>query len=613
MAAPAKDIRQLTWLLAWAVVFCDIGTSVYYVPGILYGNVGDHTPFFILLTTLGFIPLALKYIEITWRNPEGGGVVTVTTKAFGPMWGCLGGMLITTSYFLTAAISSVSAFHYVGSVVPFFDDHIVLLACCGLVALALLNIVGIRESASVALAMASAALIVNIVVILLAAQELSIQQWAQAWNSVTPSQDMSMRGLLIGFGSAWLAFSGLESISQLSPTMRFPLRRTTRRAMLAVIVTVVLTSPLLSVLSITLLPSALKGAQSERFISELGGIAGGFGVKLAVVLSASSLLLFAANTAIIGTYHIFLALANTGFMPRVIALRSKKFHSPHVAISIATGVPLAVILATRGELALLAEMYAFGLLGAFVFSSMSLDVIRWNLGRRDPAFWIGVFTTAMLMLAWGVNLVEKELATYFGGAVTAAGMLMAVGVRRGWFLDLLVRVPAVQRLQARAYRASEDLVEDELKGLMTLAEAVEVKPLYPSSTLVALRDESPRLIQEGIIRAKGQGESAVYCIYVEEWPGLFAANTPHRPNEEGVNTLRSALQAVRDKRMEIIPIWTVSHNAAQAIVNAANLLDVNTVIIGASRRSAFYHMLRGHVVKGLMKKLPRDCHLLISN
>ena len=611
--APAKDIRQLTWLLAWAVVFCDIGTSVYYVPGILYGNVGNSTPFFILLTTLGFIPLALKYIEITWRNPEGGGVVTVTTKAFGPMWGCLGGMLITTSYFLTAAISSVSAFHYVGSVVPFFDDHIVLLACCGLLALAMLNIVGIRESASVALAMASAALIVDIIVIILAAQELSIDQWAQAWKSVTPSPGMSMHGLLIGFGSAWLAFSGLESISQLSPTMRFPLRRTARRAMVAVIITMVITSPLLSVLSINLLPADLKAAQSERFISELGGISGGFGIKLAVVLSASSLLLFAANTAIIGAYHIFLALANTGFMPRVISLRGKKFHSPHVAISIATVVPLAVILATRGELALLAEMYAFGLLGAFVFSSGSLDVIRWNLGRRDPAFWIGVLTTGMLILAWGVNLVEKELATYFGGAVTGVGMLMAVGVRRGWFLDLLVRVPSVQRLQARAYRASEDLVEDELKGLVTLAEAVEVKPLYPSSTLIALRDESPRLIQEGIIRAKGQGESAVYCIYVEEWPGLFAANTPHSPNEEGVNTLRFALQAVRDKHMEIIPIWTVSHNAAQAIVNAATVLEVDTVIIGASRRSAFYHMLRGHVVKGLMKNLPRDCHLLISN
>ena len=611
--APAKDIRQLNWLLAWAVVFCDIGTSVYYVPGILYGNVGDSTPFFIFLTTLGFIPLALKYIEITWRNPEGGGVVTITTKAFGPMWGCLGGMLITTSYFLTAAISSVSAFHYVGSVVPFFDDHIVLLACCGLLALAILNIIGIRESASVALAMASAAFIVDIFVIALSAKELSIDQWAQAWGSLSPRQDMSIHGLMVGFGSAWLAFSGLESISQLSPTMRFPLRRTARRAMMAVIGTMIITGPLLSVLSINLLPAQFKATESERFISELGMTSGGFSLKAAVVLSASSLLLFAANTAIIGTYHIFLALSNTGFMPRVISLRSTKFHSPHIAISIATVVPMAVILATRGEIALLGEMYAFGLLGAFVFSSMSLDVIRWNLGRRDPAFWIGVLTTAMLMLAWGVNLVEKELATYFGGVVTAAGMLLAVGVRRGWFLEMLVKLPSVQRLQARAYRASEELVEDELKGLMTLAEAVEVKPLYSSSTLIALRDESPRLIQEGITRAKGKGESAVYCIYVEEWPGLFAANTPHSPSEEGLKTLRFALQAVRDKHMEIIPIWTVSYNAAQAIVNAAKALQVDTVIIGASRRSAFYHMVRGHVVKGLMKKLPADCHLLISN
>jgi nucleotide-binding universal stress UspA family protein len=219
----------------------------------------------------------------------------------------------------------------------------------------------------------------------------------------------------------------------------------------------------------------------------------------------------------------------------------------------------------------------------------------------------------MIMLAWGVNLVEKRLATSFGGAVTLIGMITAIGVRRAWFLDLLVQIPFIQRLQARAYRASEGLVEEELKGLMTLAEAVEVKPLYSSSTLLALRDESPRLIQEGITRALGRGESALYCIYVEEWPGLFAGATPHAPNEQGVETLKAALQAARGKSVEIIPIWAVSHNAAEAIANAAKALDVDAVIIGASRRSAFYHMLRGHVVKGLMKNLPRDCHLIISN
>jgi nucleotide-binding universal stress UspA family protein len=192
-------------------------------------------------------------------------------------------------------------------------------------------------------------------------------------------------------------------------------------------------------------------------------------------------------------------------------------------------------------------------------------------------------------------------------------MLTAIGVRRAWFVDLLAQIPYIQRLQARAYRASENLVEDELKGLVTLAEAMEVKPLYSSSTLLALRDESPRLIQEGITRTKGKGESALYCIYVEEWPGLFAGDTPHAPNEQGIATLKAALQAVRENNIEIIPIWTVSHNAAIAIAHAAKELDVDTVLIGASRRSAFYHMLRGHVLKGLTKKLPRDCHLMICS
>ena len=610
---PTRDTRQLTWFLAWAVVFCDIGTSVYYVPGILYGHVKDATPFFVLLTTGGFILLALKYIEITWRNPEGGGVVTITTKAFGPMWGCLGGMLITVDYFLTTAISAVSGFQYIGSVFSGVDNHIVLLSCAGVGILAALNIIGIRESATVALVMASTAFSVNLLVIGFAVVTMNAEQWQNVLSHLSLRKEVSSYELLVGFSAAWLAFSGLESISQLSPAMRFPLRRTTRLAMAAVIFTMIVTSPVLTALSIGLLPDQVKATQSERFISELGRVVGGFGIKLAVVLTASSLLLFASNTAIIGSYHVFLALARQGFLPRILELRNRAFNTPHIAVLIATSVPVLLILLTRGHLLLLGDMYAFGLLGAFVFSSLSLDAIRWRLGRRDFGFWIGVLTTLMLMVAWGINLVEKQLATYFGGAVTLIGMLIAVGVRRGWFIEALTQIPFIERLQARAYRASEDLVEDELKNLMTLAEAVEVKPLYSSSTLLALRDESPRLIQEGIFRAKGKGESALYCIYVEEWPGLFAGTTPHAPNEEGVETLKAALQAVREKQIEIIPIWTVSHNAAEAIANAAKELEVDAVIIGATRRSAFYHMLRGHVVKGLTKRLPRDCHLMICN
>lgn len=610
---PTRHTRQLNWLLAWAVVFCDIGTSVYYVPGILYGHVQNATPFFVLLTTAGFVLLALKYTEISWRNPEGGGVVTITTKAFGPMWGCLGGMLITVDYFLTTAISAVSGFQYIGSVFPSLDPYVVSLACGGVVVLAMLNIVGIRESATAAMVMAASALTVDLIVIGSSVLHMSAAQWEDVLRHLSPQRGLSSYDLLVGFAAAWLAFSGLESISQISPAMRLPLRRTTRWAMTAVVITMLVTAPILTTLSVTLLPAEIKATQSERFISELGLALGGFGVKLAVVLTASTLLLFAANTAIIGAYHVFLALTNGGFLPKITALRTTVFNTPHIAILIATSVPILVILITQGKMAILGDMYAFGLLGAFVFSSLSLDMIRWRLGRRDFGFWVGILTTGIVMVAWGVNLVEKELATLFGGTVTAIGMLTAVGVRRAWFIEILHQIPAIRRLQARAYRASESLVEDELKGLVTLDEAVELKPLYSSSTLLAVRGESQRLIHEGITRAKGKGESALYCIYVEEWPGLFNGETPHMPNEEGVRTLRHVLQEVRDKDIEIIPIWAISYNAAEAIAQAAKRLEVDAVFVGATRRSVFYHMLRGHVVKGLMNRLPHNCHLMICN
>ena len=101
-------------------------------------------------TTFGFMLLGSKYVEICWRNPEGGGVVTVATKAFTPRWGCFGGMLITVDYFLTSAISSVSGIHYLASLFRAARARTSsALGVAALVLLALVNIIGIRESASV--------------------------------------------------------------------------------------------------------------------------------------------------------------------------------------------------------------------------------------------------------------------------------------------------------------------------------------------------------------------------------------------------------------------------------------------------------------------------------
>src|ERR1700693_6556272 len=107
-------------LLCWAVVFADIGTSIYYVPGILYNTEGITTlaGFFVLLTCSVFVLLTLKYAEVTYRFPQGGGVVTVAAQAINHWFGALGGMFILVDYFLTAAISCLSGIIYLSVVFP---------------------------------------------------------------------------------------------------------------------------------------------------------------------------------------------------------------------------------------------------------------------------------------------------------------------------------------------------------------------------------------------------------------------------------------------------------------------------------------------------------------
>src|ERR1700731_5277552 len=134
-------------LLCWAVVFADVGTSIYYVPGILYGNVGSLAGFFVVLTMSVFVLLTLKYAEVTHRFPQGGGVVTVAAQALNHWVGALGGMFILVDYFLTAALSCLSGVFYFSVVMPAMGPFALEITIGTLVLLGILNWIGISASA----------------------------------------------------------------------------------------------------------------------------------------------------------------------------------------------------------------------------------------------------------------------------------------------------------------------------------------------------------------------------------------------------------------------------------------------------------------------------------
>lgn len=350
------------------------------MPGILYGQVNRLAGLFVLLTMLVFLLLVLKYAEVSVRFPEGSGVVTVSARALHPWAGAVGGMFILVDYFLTASISSLSGLQYFAALVPQVTPFVTVGAIGVLVFLGALNWWGIKESATFSAVIAVAALVSDLLIILLIFLNYTPAELLLVVRKMFSGSQLTGVTLLTGFAGAFLAFSGLESVSQLSPVMRVPRSKTVTRALGLVVLTIGITSPLLTIFATILLTTPLNAAHGipapyntlplnhDQLISELGRAYGGRILELATAVSGSVLLLFASNTAIIGAYHVFLALSRMRFFPTALQRTGAFRGTPHVAILLAAGIPMLVLVAVRGSIEVLGNLYDFGLLGAFILT-----------------------------------------------------------------------------------------------------------------------------------------------------------------------------------------------------------------------------------------------------
>ncbi|HET9781429.1 MAG TPA: APC family permease [Candidatus Dormibacteraeota bacterium] len=494
-----------------------MGTSVYYVPGILYPRYGSRSAIFVALAMFVFLLLAIKYAEVTWRYPEGGGVVNVSAQALHPFAGLLGGLLILVDYFLTAALSTVSGFTYLAVVAPIPGDSIVPLTVVALIALAVLNIIGIRQSARTTAVFAVAAAVGQLATVVATAVYLGPHGIVESFHRMADGPSLTLPFLATGYGAAFLAFSGLESIAQLAPSMREPRRTVAYRAVGAVVLSIAITGPLLTLWSTTLLDPS---ADPNQFISLLGAHVGGKALGTYVAVTGATLLIFASNTAIIGAYHVFIALARMGFLPRVLERRNRWRLTPQWAISGAVAIPIAVVIAANGNIGELGDLYAFGLLGTFVLTCVSLDVVRWRERIRwtrgqTLVFAIGVATTALVIIAWSINFVAKPLATEFGGALTLLGLVIGLAS----YAYHRRRRPLVFPVPFQPKRAADSIAH----ALGSKPVAGEVLVLLPHDQIAA-----EAVVAEGARAAHGQGAVFLYRgnRYPHQHHELLEVNDP---------------------------------------------------------------------------------------
>src|SRR5579862_1855594 len=207
----STNVHQLGWVLVFAIVYADIGTSVFYTPGILYGSIGNLATLDQFITTGVFISIALKYVEICERCPDGGGVVSVVREAFSALefLPLVGGAFITVDYFLTSAISGVSGLYYLASLMPETKDLVITASMVLFLCLILINMIGIKESASVTSTFATAEIIVTFLLLGIAYFYVATHanlSWSGWWHSIIhPGIPLTFGSIMIGYATTWLA------------------------------------------------------------------------------------------------------------------------------------------------------------------------------------------------------------------------------------------------------------------------------------------------------------------------------------------------------------------------------------------------------------------------
>jgi len=491
---------------------------------------------------------------------------------------------------LTAALSALSGVIYLTVVAGPLKPLLLLVTVAALVLLGLLNLIGVKTSAQVTAVFATAAAAGQLAVVVGVAVHLGPSGVLNSISHLLSGPRLSPLGVLTGFSGAFLAFSGLESIAQLAPAMAEPRKKVAPMAMGLVVMTVAVTSPLLTLWSTTLLDPATH--DPNQFVSLLGGFAAGPVLQLSVAISGALLLVFASNTALIGTYNVFLALAKLRFLPTALTTTNRWRKTPHMAIFVATAVPVGIVVLSRANVGLLGDLYAFGLLGAFSVTCIALDLVRFherhvqrlghevvNVGRIR--FILGVITTVLVSGAWITNLFAKPLATLFGGCVTLVGVGIAFVTYR------------------RARRRGPSLIYPHVHHYEQPVIFMSKGRRLPASRVLALlphdAEQAEQLANLAAADTSGRPVAFVYIAHPDtarnETPQMFEIVDPYRDDTTAQEVFAQAEAAARKARLDgryiYVPAgapagtvdWLVTHLAPQETI----MLDDGAGLAAADR------------------------------
>lgn len=596
-----KRPRNVDAARAAAILYGDWGTSKAYVIGLAFAVAGYSSFWLIALMCVLTALVGVNYMVICRLYPDGGGVYA-SVRHRSEVISIVGAFLLIADYLVTAAISALSAFQYLG--VP----HPETFAALSILVIGLLNLLGPRHTGGLAFLISIPTVLV---VIILGA--FTMPHLGDAWHNLQPVHG-SLGQNWAAFVGIVLALSGVEAIANATGVMKLNpgcteanpcVTKTSTPAILMVMLEVCIFTVLLG-LAMHALPGLTisngevnaPGAEGVRdymlrYMGQVfvgGGLGHVFGLVISIVFGL--LLLSAVNTAIVDLITIQFLMSRDREIPNIFQ-RLNRWGVPGFGMAFATVIPMLLVLLVK-DIAGLADLYAVGVVGAIATNlgatatDRKLSIRRWERGL--------MFTTFVVMAGIELSLlVDKPNARYFAVTILAIGLILRGLVQERRMKKQRSPVPV-----AAVDKATEAASAEMFSGAIRLGH---------EGMLCAVRSTG-RTLDFALREAQETGRR-LYLLFVREQAFMTDQDTSRKWQDD--HEARQIFEDAQRKANGQQPMfaYAVSPSAAETIVDVAATLGASRVILGAPQRNALLNLIRGSVIREVSHALPEEIDLLV--
>src|SRR2546423_3001619 len=382
----------------FATAYGNVGSSIYYALGLVAAHALGLTPLVFIFAGGLFALTAKTYAEGAAMFPEAGGSSSFARHAFNEVASFFAGWALTLHYIITIALSAFFVPHYLGAFWPALNhnpgDIIGGVGTIGL--LTVLNIRGLRESASLNIGLALLDLVTQVLLVLLGA--VLVFNPSILLNQIHLGLAPSYRELIFALSISMVAYTGIETVSNMAEEARDP-DRDVPRTVNYVLFAVLGIFAGISIISIVALPvtqdahghySTLLGTKYESdpvlgIVSALPlGHAIKSGLSYYVGSLAATILLIATNAGLIGISRLSWSLAEHRQLPEIFARLHSRYRTPWFTIAFFSII--ATILLIPGQTNFLGNLYSFGAMLSFTTAHIAIVALRYKQPDRPRPY-----------------------------------------------------------------------------------------------------------------------------------------------------------------------------------------------------------------------------------